>query len=94
MSVIGAVQVFARVSGVVQGVGYRAGVAREAQRLGLSGWVRNLPDGRVELLAEGDSRAVEALLTWCRRGPALAVVSGIETEQRPPQALRGFEVRR
>ncbi len=94
MTGTGAVQVHALVSGVVQGVGYRAGVACEAKRLGLNGWVRNLPDGRVELVADGESRAVEALLIWCRRGPALAVVSGFETSQRPTQGLRGFEVLR
>jgi len=66
------------VSGSVQGVAFRQSAAWEAESLGLSGWVRNLPDGRVEALAEGPRPAVEALVAWCRRGPPAARVSGVE----------------
>ena len=57
------------VSGRVQGVGFRWHATREAQRLGLTGSVRNLPDGRVEIVAEGARGQLEALLAWARRGP-------------------------
>ncbi len=70
----------ARVHGRVQGVFYRATTAREAAALGLVGWVRNQPDGSVLLEAQGERRAVEALLEWCRHGPPGAFVSRIETD--------------
>jgi acylphosphatase len=66
-----------RIEGRVQGVGYRAWMVREARRLGLSGWVRNRPDGSVEAVVAGPEPAVQALLTACRRGPAAARVDRI-----------------
>lgn len=66
------------VSGKVQGVYYRASTAKKAQMLGLSGWVKNLDDGRVELRAQGPIEALEALLSWCEKGPILAKVSNVE----------------
>jgi acylphosphatase len=71
------------VSGVVQGVSFRAYAADEARRLGLAGWVRNLPDGRVEAEAEGARAAVEALVAWCRRGPPAAQVDDVEESWGP-----------
>jgi len=83
------------VSGRVQGVCYRQSTAEVAARLGLQGWVRNLPDGRVELLAEGARGALEALLTACRRGPPAARVDAVEaTWGEASGALGPFEVRR
>jgi len=83
------------VAGRVQGVAFRACAADEARRLGLHGWVRNLPDGRVEAEAEGERAAVEALVTWCRRGPPAARVSGVEVAWlEATWAEAGFEVRR
>lgn len=73
----------ATVRGRVQGVAYRAHTQRQADRLCLVGWVRNLPDGSVELEAQGEAAAVDELLTWCHRGPDLAAVSGIEIEEMP-----------
>ena len=70
-----------RVTGRVQGVGYRAHAQAEARRLGLRGWVRNLPDGRVEALADGDADAVEAFVAWCRHGPSHARVDGVEVSE-------------
>lgn len=67
-----------RIQGRVQGVGYRDWLVREAERLGLSGWVRNRADGSVEAVIAGDEPAVQALLTACRRGPRMARVDGIE----------------
>lgn len=66
------------ISGRVQGVFYRGSAEAVARQLGLAGWVRNLPDGRVELLAEGPREALEQLRTWCQHGPPEARVSGIE----------------
>lgn len=71
------------VSGRVQGVGYRQQAVVEAERLGVTGWVRNLPDGRVEALAEGEKEAVEALLAWCRHGPKLARVDELKASWEP-----------
>jgi acylphosphatase len=60
------------VRGRVQGVGFRYSTVDQGRRLGLDGWARNLPDGAVEVVATGDSAAVERLVEWCRRGPPSA----------------------
>ncbi len=67
-----------RVRGRVQGVAYRFHAAAEARRLGLTGTVRNLPDGSVELAAAGPRESVERLAAWCRRGPPAARVESVE----------------
>ena len=72
------VRLHARVSGRVQGVFYRATTERRARSLGLTGWVRNCPDGTVELVAEGPREICEQLLTYCYQGPPAARVSGID----------------
>ena len=66
------------ISGRVQGVGYRHATYTTARKLGLNGWVRNLPDGRVEALLEGSKELQEQMVTWCYTGPAFAQVSDIE----------------
>ncbi|WP_213978851.1 acylphosphatase [Sphingomonas sp. dw_22] len=66
------------VSGRVQGVGYRDWVVRTAQRTGLTGWVRNLKDGRVEILAAGEEDALNALIEGCREGTPLARIDHVE----------------
>jgi acylphosphatase len=70
------------VSGLVQGVAFRASTVDEARRLGLAGWVRNLPDGRVEAEAEGQRDRLEALVRWCHRGPPAARVDRVEADWR------------
>jgi len=71
------------IRGDVQGVGFRQHTRVRASALGLTGWVRNLPDGRVEVLAEGEDAALQALVEWCRRGPAMAEVSDVEVRWEP-----------
>nr|WP_294810347.1 acylphosphatase [uncultured Sphingomonas sp.] len=66
------------VSGRVQGVGYRDWVVRTAQRTGLTGWVRNVRDGRVEILVSGDDDTVAQLIEGCREGTPLARVENVE----------------
>lgn len=80
------------VEGRVQGVGYRAACAREAARLGLSGWVRNLRDGRVEVVGEGSLPSLQGLCAWCATGPRLARVLGVEAIEEEPQGIEGFAV--
>lgn len=65
------------ISGIVQGVGYRWSSSREAKLRGLVGWVRNLPDGRVEALFQGTREQVEGMIKWCYRGPREAQVTDI-----------------
>ena len=81
-----------RVWGAVQGVFFRASCAGEAERRGLAGWVRNMPDGSVEVVFEGEAAAVEALTVWCRRGPDGARVDGLEAADEPPEGLKGFRI--
>ena len=66
------------VSGRVQGVYYRKNARRSALSFGLTGWVRNLPDRRVEAVAEGERGRVEEFLAWCREGPSMAIVREVE----------------
>ena len=65
------------VSGRVQGVAYRHYAEREAERLGLDGWVRNLPTGEVEIVAAGGQGKLDEMAAWARRGPPFAKVTGI-----------------
>ncbi len=82
------------ISGRVQGVGYRYSTVDKANELGLSGWVRNLPDGRVEAVFEGTKAAVEEMIKWCHQGPRGAVVKDVAVEYEAPEGLPGFEIRR
>ena len=79
----------ARVTGRVQGVGFRWSAVREARRLGLRGRVRNADDGSVEVEAEGDPSALADFLAWLRRGPSGAFVSDVDVEPVPPGGSRG-----
>ena len=89
----GRVAVRAFVSGRVQGVWYRQSAAEQARARHVAGWARNLPDGRVELWAEGPRDAVDAFLAWCRVGPRNARVTGLQVEDVVPTGVPGFEVR-
>lgn len=82
------------VSGVVQGVFYRATCARLARERGLSGFVRNMPDGRVEAAFEGRDDDVDAMIEWCRHGPELARVETMEVSAQQPIGETTFRVTR
>lgn len=82
------------VSGRVQGVWFRESTRQQASRLHVSGWVRNLPDGRVEAVFEGSQAAVQEMMDWCRRGPPNADVEGIQEIVEDPEGLEGFHVHR
>lgn len=83
-----------RITGRVQGVGYRWNMARQVTALGLRGWVHNRLDGSVEAVAGGPADAVQALIDWARRGPELARVDGVEvSEGYEGEMPRGFEQR-
>ena len=81
-----------RVSGVVQGVSFRAYAAREAVRLELAGWVRNEPDGSVRGRFDGPEDAVEEMLEWCRTGSPTADVHSLEVRDTPPTGDSDFTV--
>ena len=81
-------------SGLVQGVFYRATCASLARERDLGGYVRNLPDGRVEAAFEGSDRAVDELVAWCRRGPGLARVDELEVVSEDPAGDVTFLVTR
>ena len=82
------------VSGRVQGVSFRQTTAEQAERLDLDGWVRNLADGRVEVLFEGDETAVAELTSWLQHGPQAAEVTSLELQEQAQQGVAGFIVRR
>jgi acylphosphatase len=81
------------VQGRVQGVFYRDSCRAQAQRLGIRGWVRNRPDGTVEVVAEGPRDRVDLLLTWCHEGPPRATVTGLVVTDEVPAAERPFHIR-
>ena len=82
------------VSGQVQGVFFRDSTRERAEQLGLTGWVMNLPDGRVEALFEGPSERVREMIRWCELGPSHAEVESVDTDfEAPEEDLTGFEVR-
>jgi len=81
------------VSGRVQGVFFRDACRRLALEHGVVGWVRNLPDGRVEAVFEGRAKDVERLVEWARHGPRLAVVEDIAVQPEQPEGLIAFQIK-
>ena len=83
-----------RISGQVQGVFFRDSTRQKAEKLGLAGWVKNLPDGQVEALFEGPSERVREMVTWCEEGPQRASVTNVDKDFKGASGdLQGFEVR-
>ena len=82
-----------KVTGRVQGVSFRWYTVREAERLGVTGWVRNEPDGSVAAHLEGDDGAVDAMVAWCREGPSYAAVRHVAVTEVPPTGASAFAIR-
>jgi acylphosphatase len=87
-----AIRLHLLISGRVQGVWFRGSMQEEAQRLGVSGWVKNKADGRVEAAVEGPRSAVEALVRWCEKGPTHAHVATVRRNEETPQGGEGFKI--
>ncbi len=81
------------ISGLVQNVWFRATTARRAVSAGVDGWVRNLADGRVEAVLEGNADAVNEMIDFCSRGPEMARVDRIDVVEESPENLEGFQTR-
>ena len=81
------------VGGRVQGVWFRETTRRAAEARGVTGWVCNRPDGRVEAVFEGGEEAVESLVGFCREGPERAAVTEFDVSEEEPEGLEGFRVR-
>jgi len=80
------------ISGRVQGVGYRYFVKRQAKKLDLKGWVRNMDDGRVEGVFEGEKDKVEEMIKWCKEGLMLAEVKEVEVQKEDCQKEKDFVI--
>ncbi|MEW6416056.1 MAG: acylphosphatase [Pseudomonadota bacterium] len=82
-----------RIHGRVQGVWFRESMRQEAARLGVTGWVRNTADGKVEAVVQGPAEAVDALIAWAHKGPPMARVERVEVSE-AGGTFQGFEKRR
>ena len=82
------------VTGKVQGVFYRQSAKEKALELGLTGTVKNLPNGHVHIMASGSAQQLNALVAWCKQGPSRAVVEQVQVEKTTPHAFIGFTVQR
>jgi acylphosphatase len=81
-----------KVSGLVQGVFFRSSARDVAVSLKLSGWVRNMTDGSVELHAEGDAEKIREMISWCRKGPPSSMVEDVSVEWVDPSGEVGFRI--
>ncbi len=83
-----------KIRGRVQGVWFRALAQERARELGVRGWVRNCPDGSVEVVAEGEKNALQRLITWCHKGPEGALVTDVEVKWEPHRGeFQDFSIR-
>lgn len=87
------IQAHVFISGRVQGVGYRFSAEQMALQLGLKGWVRNLADGRVEAVFEGEKEVVDRMIQWCHQGSPASIVKEVSIAYSPVEGLNQFEVR-
>lgn len=90
----GKVRAHVFIAGTVQGVGYRYYTVNQANKLGISGWVRNLPDSRVEAVFEGTEIQVKAMIQWCYQGSPASVVKQVVIDYEQPQEIEGFDIKR
>lgn len=82
------------ISGLVQGVFFRANTAQKAKQLGLTGWLKNLPDGRVEAVFEGEKEKINQIIEWAKEGPSSAQVNDVEVENEEyKDEFNNFEIR-
>jgi len=72
------------VKGKVQGVGYRNNAKRRADQLGLRGWIKNLSNGSVEIIAQGSEKKIEEFVAWCQKGPIISTVEEVQIEKQEP----------
>lgn len=82
------------ISGRVQGVFFRDSTREKAREVGVNGWVRNMRDGRVEAVFEGDESKVDEMIQWCHEGPGSARVDQVELSKEEPKGEEGFSVKR
>ena len=80
------------ISGRVQGVFFRANVRNKANELGLKGYAKNIPDGNVEVVAEGNEEKIKELVDFIKKGPGVANVTGIQVKHKEPENFKNFEV--
>lgn len=85
-------RVHVKISGVVQGVGFRYSLYTKAKLYGLTGWVKNLEDGRVEAVFEGEKDEIEKILNFCKNGPFLAKIKNIEVKQEKYKSENKFRI--
>ena len=78
--------------GFVQGIGFRQFIKSKAREVDIKGWVKNLPDGRVEAMFAGNSSNIEKMVDFCRKGPFLAEVKSLEIEEIPDQKFESFDI--
>ncbi len=81
------------VSGRVQGVFFRANIRNKANELGLKGYAKNLEDGNVEIVAEGDEEKIKELVDYIKKGPGIASVTGVQVKHKEPENFKNFEIR-
>ena len=82
------------ISGRVQGVWFRANTKQKAEQLGVTGWVKNTADGKVEALFEGDKKHIQEMIDWCHQGPPSAQIDHVEiTEQSASNGFDGFSIK-
>lgn len=81
------------IEGKVQGVFYRQSTYAKATQLGIKGWVRNLIDGRVEAVFEGEESSLIEIISWCKLGPPLANVKSVRVEPKTPEDLKDFTIK-
>jgi len=82
------------ISGNVQGVGFRASMRRRARNNDVTGWVKNLENGKVEAVLEGEKDSVAKIMEWARKGPSIANVENIELEEKEPEYIETFKIKR